>query len=121
MTIRASLRRLDWNAVLAENLHRSAVDRFALLDRDQENIAAAIGISLRQNSNVGDEKESPVPDRGNRFFCDWIPAARGQEEKAALTPAVGRFAQLLGKLERRIICFPLVFERNRLLLHPDPR
>ena len=62
MTVRASFRCLDRNAVFAENLHRGAVDRFAGLDRHQENVAAAVGIFLRQNSNVGDEEESPVAD-----------------------------------------------------------
>src|SRR5437016_2814553 len=47
MTIRRCFGRLDWHTVLAQNVNSGAVDRLAVLDRHQEDVAAAIRIFLR--------------------------------------------------------------------------
>ena len=47
MTIRRCFGRLDRHAVLAQNVNSGAVDRLAVLDRHQEDVAAAISIFLR--------------------------------------------------------------------------
>ena len=103
MTVRGGFGCLNRDAVLAENFHDRAADRFAGLDRDQKNIAAAIGILLYQDSDIGDKHEPVVLDRGERFFLDRVPAARGQKEKAAFASSIRRFVQLLGEINERNI------------------
>ena len=60
--VRGSVRCLDRNAILAQNFNRRAADWFAGLDRHQKHVAAAIGILLCQNSDVGHEQEPAVLD-----------------------------------------------------------
>ena len=62
VTVRGSFRCLNRDAVLAQNFNRGAADRLAGLDRHQENVAAAVCAFLRQNSNVGYEKEPAILD-----------------------------------------------------------
>ena len=121
MTICGRLGRLDRHAVLAQNFHGRAVDRLTTFDRHQKNIAAAVGVFLRQNSDVGNKQKSAVPGRPDRFLFRWVPAARSQEKQAALAPAICRFAKVLREIERRVIGLPFVFHRDRLLLNRDPR
>ena len=121
MTVCARLGRLDRHAVLAQNFHGGAGDRLAIFDRHQKDVAAAVGVFLRQNSDVGDEKKSAVAGRLDRFLFHRIPAARGQKEKAALAPAVRRFAEMLGEIERGVVRLPFVFHRDRLMLERNPR
>jgi hypothetical protein len=121
MAIRRRFGCLDRHAVLAQNLDGGAVDRLAVLDRHQEDVAAAISIFLCQNSDVRDQKKPAVANRRYRFLFRRIPAARSKKEKTTLASAVRWFAKMLGKIKRRIIRFPFVFERNRLLLERDPR
>ena len=47
MTVRRSFGRLDRHAVLAQNVNRGAVERLAIFDRHQKDLAAAIGVFLR--------------------------------------------------------------------------
>ena len=121
MTIRCCCGCLDRHAVLTQDLHSRAIDRLAVLDRHQKDVAAAIDVLLRQNSDVRDEKKSAVANRIDRFLFRRVPTARGEKEKAALAPAIRWFAKMLGKIKRRIIRFPFVFDCNWLLLQPDTR
>ena len=54
------------------------------------------------------------------FFSGSQPRAVTKEE-TALASAVGRFAQMLGEIERRIVRFPFVLERDGLMLERDAR
>src|SRR2546425_7155885 len=49
----------------------------------------------------------------DQFLCHWVPASRAEEKQTALASAIGRFAQMLAKVERGIIRFPFVFHRDR--------
>src|SRR5207237_3570623 len=55
------------------------------------------------------------------FFRDGIPAARLDEEEAALTSAVRGLLQVLGRIERGIIRLPFVLQADRLILAREPR
>ena len=81
----------------------------------------AVGIFLRQDSDVGDENETRIFGRLNRFFVNGVPTTRSQEKQTALTPAVRRLAQVFGEIERRIVGFPLVLERNSLVFERNSR
>src|SRR5215475_6719237 len=98
MTICACCGCLDRHAVLAQNLNGGAVERLAILDRHQKDVAAAIVIFFRQNSDVCNEKKSAVANRRDRFLFRRVPAARSEKEKTALALAVRRFAKMLGKI-----------------------
>ena len=62
VSVRGSFRCLNRDAVFAENFNCRAADRFAGFDRHQKNIAAAVGVFLRQNSDIGHEQEPAVLD-----------------------------------------------------------
>src|SRR5207247_10764544 len=121
MTIRGSFSRLDRHAVLAQNLNRGAVQRLATLDRHQKDLAAAINVFLRQDSDVGDEQKPAVTGGLDRFLFLRIPTARGQKEKATLAPSICRLPQVLGKIQSRIIRLPFDYDRNQPLLDRTSR
>src|SRR5215831_2832447 len=106
MSIRACPGRLDRNAVLTQNLHCRATNRFAGLDRNEEDLATAICMFFRQYPNVGDEKKSTVSDRRDRFPGQRVPTASCQEKQTTLASSIRRFAQVGREIERRIIRFP---------------
>src|SRR2546423_3374759 len=120
MTVRPCFRGLNRNPVLAKDVYRRAGDRFPRLDGNEEDVASSTGAFFGENSKVSNEQKAAVFDIANRLLFSRIPAARAQEEEPALASAVRRFLQLLGKIERGIICFPFILERDRLVFDPDP-
>src|SRR4029077_9200420 len=121
MSVRRCLGGLNGDSVLTQNFDCCVGDRFAGLDRNQKNIARAAGTFLGHNSNVCDKQEPTVLNVADRSLLVGVPAARDQKEKTPLGSAIGGFTQLLGKIERRIVGFPFVLERDWLVLNCDAR
>src|SRR5207249_11555014 len=74
-----------------------------------------------QNTTVSNEKKTRLPNRRNYLPLYLVPAARRQEKKPALAPAVDWFAKMLGKIERGIVRFPFIFQGDRLVLEGNAR
>src|SRR5262249_58294210 len=85
-----------------------------------KSVWAGSGVLLGKNHNGGDEDETRVADR-HKSFLNRVPTLRRKEKQTALASAVGRFAQMFGKIERGIVGFPFVFHRDSLPLGRDAR
>ena len=109
------------DAVLAQDFHRDAGERRARLDREEENIAAPVGVLLYQHAEVGDENEAAIAHVAHRFFFTGSHSRARTKKETALAPAIGRQLEMTGEIEGGIVGPKLVLEIDRLMLDRDAR
>ena len=115
------MRGLQRHAVPAEQLDHDSADRLARLDRDNEDIAAAVGVLLHQHPQIRDEHETAYRGVRNGAFLLRIPAAALQEKQTALAAAVGRLREMTREVEGRVVRLPAIGHGDELLLAGDAR